>query len=157
MLQRRTCSQFKLRSLPASHACSMIILLSLVACAGYADAQSVPALAGSSRPMIGTSGLPLPPPSGSENQGARQHLGPTGKPCVTVSGQGRPETINPHIVEHIVVVKNNCSQNIKMRVCYYQSDRCIALTLAGYARTEAVLEIIPAMKDFRYQYWEEFQ
>jgi hypothetical protein len=152
MLQRITCVQFRLRLLRALRA--FVIFLSFITCITNLGAQSVPSLGGSSRPMIGTSGgLSLPPRSGSE----RQHLGPTGKPCVTVRGEGRAEFINPHIIEHVVVVGNSCSQNIKMRVCYYQSNRCIPLTITRYARTEAVLGIMPAVKEFRYEYWEEFQ
>jgi len=138
----------------------LAIILSLVAAGRLACAQSPSTPYGSARSMVGSSGLPTPPRSpilsGSENQGPRQHLGPIGKPCVAVNGEARAQTINPRIIEHVIVAKNSCSQIIKMQVCYFQSDRCIPMTLSSYASAEVVLGIMPAMKEFRYEYREEF-
>jgi hypothetical protein len=126
---------------------------------GSADAQTLSPI--SSKPIVGSSGVAAPPPrqpviSGSLNQGPRQHLGPLGKPCISSYAVGRAQKINPKIIEHIVTATNSCSQAIKLRLCYYQSDRCIPLTIPGYEHKEVVLGIMPGTTDFRYQYWEEF-
>lgn len=108
----------------------------------------------------GASGLAPAPRApvlaGEEALGPRRHLGPTGKPCVAVNGFARPEPINPQIFEHVITANNSCSQVIKLTVCYYGSDRCTPLTVASYARKETVLGILPAMKEFRFEYREQF-
>lgn len=91
-----------------------------------------------------------------EARGAKRHVGPTGRPCLAVSGQARAETINPHIFEHVIAATNSCSQIIRLQVCYYGSDRCVPMIVASYARNEAVLGILPAMKEFRFEYREQF-
>jgi hypothetical protein len=87
---------------------------------------------------------------------ARNHKGPTGKPCITVSGDSRSQTVNPQIYNHVVVAANSCSQNISMKVCYYHSDHCIAMTVPGYSQKEAMLGIMPSMNGFRFEFRERF-
>jgi hypothetical protein len=114
----------------------------------------------SSPPIVGSSGVsvPLQSPTKSwnEGQGPRQHMGPVGKPCVTVGGVARPQNINPHIFEHVLTANNSCSRIIKLLICYFQSDRCIGMTVPSFTHTDTVLGIASGMKDFRFQYWEEF-
>jgi hypothetical protein len=134
-------------------------VLCVTALGGLADAQSLSPL--STRPIVGSSGFAAPPPrepvlSGSLNQGPGQHLGPLGKPCLSAYATGRAQKINPRIVEHVVTANNSCSQSIKLRLCYYKSDRCVPLTVPGHQHKEIVLGIMPGTADFRYQYSEEF-
>jgi hypothetical protein len=92
----------------------------------------------------------------SGTQARRQHLGPTGKPCVVLSGEAQSQTVNPHIFEHIIAANNSCSQIISLFVCYYGSERCVPMTVPSYSRKIAVLGIEPAANTFRFEYWERF-
>lgn len=111
-------------------------------------------------PIEGASGpsfsLRLPSPSGGAALGPSRHVGPVGKPCLSVSGDSRPQPANPHIFEHIIQASNSCSQVIKLQVCYYGSSRCLMMTVASYARKEEILGIVPAAKQFHYEYREQF-
>jgi len=130
----------------------------LVAAGGAALGQS---LGGTSRPSVGGVGLTAPaqPPLllGEEDSAAKRHYGPTGQACLSVTGSAIPQTINPHIFEHVILAKNVCGQLIKLEVCYYKSDRCIPMAVPPYSRKELVLGIMPAMKEFRFEYRELFQ
>jgi len=98
----------------------------------------------------------LPLLSGTPSAGVKMHLGPTGKPCLTVFGSAKPQIVNPNIFEHIIMASNDCSQPIKMKVCYYQSPQCVPLDVPAYGRKEIVLGIMPAMNQFRFEYREQF-
>jgi len=87
---------------------------------------------------------------------ARKHLAPTGKPCITMLGDARPQTFNPQIFDHMVLATNACGQMIKVRVCYYHSDHCINLDMPAYSQKEAMLGIMPAMGGFRFEFKERF-
>ena len=84
------------------------------------------------------------------------HLGPTGKPCLSVNGGAEPQIVNPKIFTHMIMASNNCSQLIKIQVCYYQSQQCVPLEVPGYGRKEIVLGIMPSMNQFRFEYRELF-
>lgn len=115
---------------------------------------------------VGTNSAPIlrgpnmPPPTQlpmlNGSHGARVHLGPTGKPCLTVLGDAKPQTINPRIFTHMVIASNDCSMPIKIQVCYYESHECVQLDISGYGRKEVVLGIMPAMNSFRFEYREKF-
>jgi hypothetical protein len=113
-----------------------------------------------SPPSVGGTGAMRPPAqlhlfNGSQNT-AKMHLGPTGKPCLSVQGYGQQQAVNPNIFTHMITVSNDCSQAIKVQVCYYQSEQCRAIDVPGYAHKETPLGIMPAMKDFRFEYREQF-
>ena len=139
-----------------------LVLASLLGLGTLATAQSVAAPSGSeARPALGASGgtrpaAPLPLLGGTQTLGVKVHLGPTGKPCLKVAGYAKAQTINPNIFNHLILVSNNCSQPLKLQVCYYQSQHCAAVEVPGYARKEATLGIMPAMKEFRFEYREQF-
>lgn len=103
-------------------------------------------------------GLRPAPPSVSLDGAhpAKQHVGPTGKPCLTVNGDAHAQTINPHIFEHFITAKNSCGQVIKLSVCYRGSDRCVPMTVPSYSRQSTILGIEPATAMFRFEYWERF-
>jgi hypothetical protein len=83
-------------------------------------------------------------------------MGPTGKPCISVFGGSHPQTMNPLIFNHMIVATSACSQIIKLKVCYYHTDRCVDLALPAYSQKEAMLGIMPRMDGFRFEYREQF-
>jgi len=98
----------------------------------------------------------LPLLNGSQDMAVKVHLDSTGKPCLTVKGEAKPQTINPNIFNHLILISSNCSLPIKLNVCYYHTKHCTLVVIPGYARKEATLGIMPAMKDFRFEYREQF-
>jgi hypothetical protein len=99
----------------------------------------------------------LPPVlNGFSNTTAKVHRAPTGKACLTVRGNAERQVINPKIYTHMIEASNDCSQSIKLQVCYYQSQQCVPLDVPGYGRKEVVLGIMPAMDQFQFEYRELF-
>jgi hypothetical protein len=139
---------------------SMILLLLVLLLGGVrmAVAQGLTSPPGNgSTPVLGGAGGVRPPIlNGTQNAAAKKHLGPTGKPCLTVLGYAQPQTINPDIFDHMISASNDCSQPIKMQVCYYQTQQCIPVGVPAYGRKEVVLGIMPAMKQFQFEYREMF-
>jgi hypothetical protein len=112
-------------------------------------------------PIVGgTGGLRAPEQSpiisGIEGRSPKVHLGPTGKPCVRVDGFANAQSINPNIYNHLIRATNSCSQRIKMQVCYYKTQHCVQIELGPYDHKDAALGIYPALKDFRFEYTEQF-
>lgn len=121
----------------------------------------LPSPLGAPRPSVGgTWGLgrpnQLPLISGSQDMAAQVHLDPVGKPCLTVYGYAKQQVINPNIYEHTIYASSNCARPIKLRVCYYHSQQCAPMVVPGYERRETILGIMPQMKEFRFEYWEQF-
>jgi hypothetical protein len=116
---------------------------------------------GDSRPQVGSVGglrLPsqLPLISGSRDAAAQIHRNAIGRPCLTVYGRAKPQATNKTIYDHSISVSNTCVQPIKLKVCYYHSEDCVKIVVPGFGRKEAVLGIMPQMKEFRFEYWEQF-
>jgi hypothetical protein len=65
-------------------------------------------------------------------------------------------SISIKILEHIISAKNNCSQTVKLKVCYYGTQDCVPVDLPSYGHKETSMGIYPGMQDFRYQYTEQF-
>ena len=78
-----------------------------------------------------------------------RHSDPTGKPCLDVSTRSRPHTINPNLYDHVISTTDRCAERIKVQVYYYKTQRYTSMEIAGRASKEAILEMIPSMKDFR--------
>jgi hypothetical protein len=141
----------------------MMVLLLLLGCVRGAAAQGLitsPSATDSAPALGGVGGLrppaPLPFLNGTQNASVKMHLGPTGKPCLTVLGFARPQLINPDIFDHMISASNDCSQLIKVHVCYYESQQCVPIDVPPYGRKETVLGIMPAMNQFQFEYREEF-
>jgi hypothetical protein len=79
-----------------------------------------------------------------------RHLSATGKPCITLDSYVTAQLINKNIYEHWIKAANSCGQNIKVQVCYRQSDDCIVMNVPPYENKNAVLGIQPDMKQFQY-------
>jgi hypothetical protein len=92
----------------------------------------------------------------NSNRLNRQHMAPTGKPCLVLRGYAKAQTINPNIYEHRVGVTNSCGLNIKVKVCYHMSEDCITMDVPPWDRKDSVLGIYPALKDFKYDAKELF-
>ncbi|MGY0575841.1 hypothetical protein ACTGJ9_036380 [Bradyrhizobium sp. RDM12] len=105
----------------------------------------------------GTAGLPAPPANPFVLPGANFipiHKGPSGVPCIRVTGISRPQTVNPHIIEQMVTAVNSCPKMIKLQVCYFKSKDCIAVTVNGSSSVQTTLGITSGIMDFRYEYRE---
>jgi hypothetical protein len=113
------------------------------------------------RPVFGASrGLrAVTPPLALDdpaNAGAKIHRDPYGKPCVGVFGLSRPQVVNTKMFDQTVIADNHCSRLIKLKVCYYGSLTCLPVDVPPYGRKETLLGFFPTMKEFRYQYTEQF-
>jgi hypothetical protein len=86
----------------------------------------------------------------------RKHRDFAGKPCLKTSGVSRPLASNPRIMNQSVSLDNHCVDRIKVKVCYYNSDECTNVEVAGNSRKEQTIGVFPAMQIFRYQVKEEF-
>jgi hypothetical protein len=134
----------------------------IVAIVGLGIGGSVSAQTGTdSRPVVGgTAGAPplIEPPhiSGSDSSDVLRHRNAMGKLCLNVYGYARPYPTNQNLFDHVIVASNSCTQVIRMRVCYYRTQDCIAMEIPSRGRKEAVLGTLPAMKDFRYEFRERF-
>jgi hypothetical protein len=137
-----------------------IALTFLSAISSAASAQGTAIPFGSSRPTVGgtmqSPSEPLPTFGASGNTEVLRHRGPTGKPCLTVSGSSRSHTIDQNLYDHVITVTNGCALRIALRVCYYATDECIAMEVPGDETKEAVLGTLPSMKDFRFEFREKF-
>jgi hypothetical protein len=81
------------------------------------------------------------------------HLNPVGKPCVEIDPVATAQIINRNIYDHNLLISNQCSQRIRLSVCYYQTRTCSIFAIAGYARQLKLFGIFPE-KDFRIEYRE---
>lgn len=72
------------------------------------------------------------------------------RPCLDVEAAARPHIVNPDVLDHVVSVKNNCPKSIKVKVCYYGSERCNALVVDGYKRVDTILGTMTKIAIFRY-------
>jgi hypothetical protein len=92
----------------------------------------------------------------SPNETNRRHFGPTGKPCLSLTGSSKPQLVNHDMIDHSISVTNSCGQRLKVNVCYYRTQECILIDVSPYERKEALLGVFPKMLDFRFDYKERF-
>jgi len=109
---------------------------------------------------------PLPPPNSAGRPSVTPMLSDSdrnklirkdslGRPCLDIKAEARAQPATPNVFDHIVSVNNRCLQQIKVKLCYYKSDRCFLVTLAANARKETILGTFPSMRYFRYEYQEQ--
>jgi len=124
-------------------ACGMTVSAAHVVCtSGVVAVQAVP---------------PVPKKFGaSQNTDILRNRDAAGKPCLAVEGSARPYLSNPNLFDHLITATNSCIKPIKMRVCYYRTQHCVAMELPGRSRKEAVLGIMPTIKDFKFEFRERF-
>jgi len=134
----------------------VVALIALAAISAPASAQDE-----TSRPTLGGVGVRAPTEVGptfgpSSSNEILRHRSPIGIPCLAVSGFARPHVVNPNVYDHVIAAKNSCPQRITIKVCYYKSLDCIPMEVPGGERKEAVLGTLPATKDFRFEFREQF-
>lgn len=98
-------------------------------------------------------------PSTFQASGANEvlrHRDFAGKPCLVVDGLARAHAADPNLYDDVIEVANSCPQRIAIQVCYYQSEDCIPMDIPGDERKEAILGILPSIKDFRFEFREKF-
>jgi hypothetical protein len=131
----------------------------IAALSSGAMAQGMPSGGYSSQPMTGaTGGLTPPPPriSASQDVGLLRHRNALGKACLQIWGYARPHTMNPNLYDHMISADNSCAQLITVQVCYYRSTQCVRIDVPGRGHKETLLGMLPAIKDFRYEFKERF-
>lgn len=142
-----------------AHLIATLIALTTIAWYGSGRAQGLnsPLGAGTQRGGgVGSEALATLPLLSGEDLGTKRHVGPTGKPCLTLTGKPEAERFNPKLFQHIIIALNDCSHRIKLQVCYYQSEHCLPMNVPPYGRDEAILGIMPSMPAFRFQFREQF-
>ena len=131
----------------------------LVSYSAWAQNASSP-FNNSSAPTYGGAGVAAPTQGltigASGATDVLRHRDFTGRPCLAVGGFARPETINPKLYDDVITVVNSCPKTIALKVCYYQSQDCIQMQVAGEEQKEAVLGTLPAVKTFQFEFREKF-
>ena len=78
-----------------------------------------------------------------------------GRPCLDTEAAARAHVVNPNVLDHVVSVKNNCPKIIKAKICYFQSDRCVEISVPSYGRSDAVLGTMTGVRTFRYSLYQK--
>jgi len=126
----------------------MIFTLGLLA-AAPASAQLVP----NSTPSF-QSRMTLQGPG--ENGALSVHRNALNQPCLDYEGASRKQIVNPTLFDHIVSIKNICPRPIKVKICYYKSERCLEVEVGAQSRKDVILGVAPNVQYFRYSYTEKF-
>ena len=141
------------RHFSSKAACMLVLLLLPWAAAAQTPSGPIRPL-----PPPGTTGsLPSITPMLSEKDVRNKswHRDSLGRPCLDISAESRAQPATPNIFDHIVVANNRCLQRIKVKFCYYKSDRCYTAELAANQRKETILGTFPSQRYFRYEYQEQ--
>lgn len=77
------------------------------------------------------------------------------RPCLDVEAAARAHVINPDMVDHVVSVKNSCPRPIKLKICYFQSDRCKEVDVQAYKRVDTILGTMTKIFTFRYSVFQK--
>lgn len=108
-------------------------------------------------PIVGgtTSSSSSPTPSilNQDLNRPRFSTDPTGKPCITINALSENQKNNPALYTHILILRNGCARQLRLKVCYDKTEYCTTMTIDGYRREQKSLGIFPA-KDFRFEYQE---
>ena len=86
----------------------------------------------------------------AENSGALVPRNALGRPCLDVEAAALAQTINPEMLDHVVSIKNNCPRTIRVKACYYGSERCNEVTVMAYKRVDTILGTMRGVNFFRY-------
>ena len=85
--------------------------------------------------------------------GLQRNTDPTGSPCLNVYARSEQQTINKMIYNHILLLDNHCSKEIRIRACYYKTDSCQEISVSGYKRQNHVFGVFTA-PNFRFAFRE---
>jgi hypothetical protein len=100
--------------------------------------------------------MPSPSSNLAGAVGGRHHTTFTGQSCLTFYAYPKILASNKDIYEHWIKATNACPQNIKVKICYYDTDDCIMITVPPLDQKRTILGIYPALKSFRYTATEQF-
>ena len=78
-----------------------------------------------------------------------------GKPCLDIEAASRAHVSNPNVYDHIVSIANRCARAIKVKVCYYGTEKCVDAQAPGSKRKDILLGIRPGMRVFRFSSTEQ--
>jgi hypothetical protein len=114
-----------------------------------------------SQPLFGSTLGTKPPLSpaiitSSQDLNILRHRDFAGRPCLTIEGMARPHTTNPNLYDHVVNTINSCPNKLRVQLCYYKSTQCVWVDVPGRERKEALLGTLPSVRDFRYEFHEQF-
>jgi hypothetical protein len=87
---------------------------------------------------------------------AKRHMSPLGKPCLTIEGYAKPDIANKNIYQHLIKATNECGQDIKVSVCYYQTEHCVLMSVPAWENKTTILGIFPALYRFQFETKEQF-
>jgi hypothetical protein len=90
------------------------------------------------------------------SQTPQRHLDTNGRPCVYVLAEAKPQAINPTLYEHALIVNNSCGIPIKLRACYFGTEKCNDVSVGAFTRRREIFSIQPNAKDFRFEFREYF-
>lgn len=145
----------------ASHTAGFIVLCATLLLSANSVRSQTPRTPDTSyqRPALGASpGVAIPPTSAAEARGTftPRHRSPSGTLCMRVAGMARPFSTNSNLFNHWIYAENVCSDRIRLQICYFSTNSCINMDVAGRERKEAILGTLPSVRDFRYEYREKF-
>jgi hypothetical protein len=92
-------------------------------------------------------------PKFSQGFAPRVHLDLSGNPCLLVSPLVNAQIVSRNIYDHILLLDNHCSKEIKLRACYLGSENCKMMSIGAYKRGQQTLGVFPS-REFRYSYRE---
>jgi len=86
----------------------------------------------------------------------QRHMDSSGRPCIYVLGEAKPQVVNPKLYDHILIVNNSCGIPVKLRACYLGTDKCSDIAVGAYTKRREIFGIVPDAKDFRFEFREYF-
>jgi hypothetical protein len=92
---------------------------------------------------------------GVKEKASKPHRDALGTPCLAISSEARAHKTNPNVYDQMLIVRNGCSQAIKIHACFVESDRCINKEISGFQRQEIILGVSPMVRFFKYELTEE--
>lgn len=81
------------------------------------------------------------------------------RPCISIKGAIRTETINTAIVDQFVIAENICPKIIQIKACYSGTTRCVEFPVRSRERKEVLFgtttasSVTPAL--FRFDFTEK--
>lgn len=126
-------------------ACGICAILSTIfpADAQTAASSAAPGTASSSFTVQGPAESSPNIPSGSVRD-------PLGRLCYETYAVARAHIVDPSVYDHIISLKNNCTKPLKLKACYFNSDRCTPVDLRPYTHTEVIIGTMKNVRFFRY-------
>jgi hypothetical protein len=106
-------------------------------------------------PGAGSLGSRLTLQGPGDNASMTTHRDVYKKPCLDFESASRRQVVNPAMFDHLVSVANRCYKPIKLKVCYFKSENCIDVEVAGQQRKDVVLGT-SSNGFFRHSYKEKF-